>query len=798
MAIMRRGGRQQFSATIWPGFVDAMTALLMILMFVLTIFMIVQFVLQKKITTQDTQLNYLSQQVSSLAKALGLEQQKSDGLETRVEQLDSKLSEAKSADEVKSALIATLSQQTKSQQKKLQQYEAQVTSFEAQVASLLAEQKRLNVSNADLQSKLAKGQSDKAAWQARISDVEAEKLRVMTQKEALQLALAKARDEIDASAEAARLAAAKRAAMEALIAQTKATLAKRETTLQTALAALEETRGALGKSKGNVSDLEAQLTKLAAELDRQKTAQASAAAENAQTIAALQARINVLQKGLSDSEKQKLAVQAAAKALQDRLAKSQTSLSEAEKKRLAEAAAAQALRQKLADTSARLTEKEKARLAEAAAAQALREKLKNANDELTAMTLALEEQRKKAEDTLTLLAAARVARKKVDTLLAAALLAEDKAKAATKAAKDNAAAIEADAGKKIAALQGDKAALAARVATLEGDKSRMKDRLAALVAKLENKGKETATLQANAEKTRKDLEQRLAAALAAKLAAEKDASVMLSKAEQRRVLLAEANDLLRKEKALSAADQRKITLLNQQTASLHKQLNELQGLLDEAKAKDSAAQVQIKALGSNLNIALARVAAEEKRVAEEQRRVAEEQRRRAQLEEEKRIRLEKEAKNLKKFKSEFFGKMRDILANQKGVKIVGDRFVFSSEVLFAKGSADLSDAGRQEIAKIARLISAVKDKIPPDIDWILRVDGHTDDTPLKGNGEFKDNWQLSQARALSVVRYMVDQLGFPPNRLAAAGFGQYQPINPAHTEAARAQNRRIELKFTER
>jgi len=783
MAIMRRGGRQQFNASIWPGFVDAMTALLMILMFVLTIFMIVQFVLREKITTQDTQLNYLSQQVSSLARALGLEQQKSDGLQTQVEQLDSKLGDAKSAAEVQSRLIATLSQQTRNQHAKIRKYEAQVTSFEAQVASLLAEQSRLTAAKSSLEAEVSKGQSANAALQARISDVEAEKLRAITEKEALQLALAKARDEIDASAEAARLAAAKRAAMEALIEKTKATLAKRETSLQAALAALNDTRGTLGtmqgalgktkgeldRSKGTVSDLEARIAQLAADLDRQKKADENAA----QTIARLKARIEVLQTGLNDTEKQKLAVEAAAQQLRDQLAASKTSLSEQEKAQLAEAAAAEVLRRKLADTTTKLTAEEKSRLVEAAAAAALRAKLKNANDELTAMTLALEEQRKRAEDTLTLLAAAKLARKKVDAVLAAALLARDRATADASKAKE-----------KIGALNGEKAGLDARIAALEGDKKQMQDRLAALVARLEEKGKENAKLQASGQATQKDLEKRLAAALAATVAAQKDASVMLSKAEQRRILLAEANDMLSKEKAISAKSQRKIALLNAQTADLKKQLNQLQGLLDAAKAKDEASKVQIDALGSNLNIALARVAAE--------------QRRRAQLEEAARKRLEKEAKNLKKFKSEFFGKMRDILANQKGVTIVGDRFVFSSEVLFPTGSAELSDAGKQEIAKIAHLIKAVESKIPPEIDWILRVDGHTDDRPLAGTGEFKDNWQLSQARALSVVRYMVNSLGFPPSRLAAAGFGQYRPINPAHTEAARAQNRRIELKFTER
>ncbi|NBT31491.1 MAG: peptidoglycan-binding protein, partial [Rhodobacteraceae bacterium] len=131
-------------------------------------------------------------------------------------------------------------------------------------------------------------------------------------------------------------------------------------------------------------------------------------------------------------------------------------------------------------------------------------------------------------------------------------------------------------------------------------------------------------------------------------------------------------------------------------------------------------------------------------------------------------------------------------------QIVGDRFVFSSEVLFPPGSADLSEAGKAEIAKVAALLRQIAAGVPEGIDWVIRVDGHTDDVPLSGTGRYRDNWELSQGRALSVVRYMVDNEGIPPNRLAANGFGEFQPINTADTDAARAQNRRIELKLTER
>jgi chemotaxis protein MotB len=169
----------------------------------------------------------------------------------------------------------------------------------------------------------------------------------------------------------------------------------------------------------------------------------------------------------------------------------------------------------------------------------------------------------------------------------------------------------------------------------------------------------------------------------------------------------------------------------------------------------------------------------------------------ARLEEEA-LRLEAEAADLARFKSTFFGELRDILEGQDRIRIDGDRFIFNSEVLFAPGSADLSEAGKAEIANIADILRVIAEEIPDGIDWFIRVDGHTDNVPIRPGGRFADNWELSQARALSVVRFMSEDLGIDPRRLAANGFGEFQPINPLNTPEARAQNRRIEMKLTER
>jgi chemotaxis protein MotB len=238
------------------------------------------------------------------------------------------------------------------------------------------------------------------------------------------------------------------------------------------------------------------------------------------------------------------------------------------------------------------------------------------------------------------------------------------------------------------------------------------------------------------------------------------------------------------EQAQSGENARRVVLLNEQIAALRGQLGELQGLLDASSARDVAANVRLDALGTQLNTALAQVAAE--------------QRRRAELEAAERKRLEAEAQKLESFRSEFFGQLREVLAGRDGVRIVGDRFVFSSEVLFQQGSAELAPEGRQQIAGVVATLREVSGQIPDGIDWIIRVDGHTDATPLSGLGEFADNWELSLARALSVVRFMQDDLGFPPGRMAATGFGEWQPVAEGNSDAAQAQNRRIELKLTER
>lgn len=215
------------------------------------------------------------------------------------------------------------------------------------------------------------------------------------------------------------------------------------------------------------------------------------------------------------------------------------------------------------------------------------------------------------------------------------------------------------------------------------------------------------------------------------------------------------------EKKLSARALAQVEVLNQQIAALRRQLAAIEQSLDVSEKKDKESQARIAELGQRLNVALAQ------RVQE-----------------------------LSRYRSDFFGKLREILGNRPDVRVVGDRFVLQSELFFDTGKADLKPEAKAELDKVGGALVELEKQIPADIAWVLRVDGHTDVRPITG-GVFKSNWDLSAARAISVVQYLVAK-GVSPQRLVAAGFGEYQPIEVGTTEDAYKRNRRIEFKLTER
>ena len=736
MALKRPGSR--FEASIWPGFVDAMTALLLILFFVISIFMIDQFTLRETITDQDLELDDLSSQIeqqdlelndlstlignkedelkklsteilskekrldnltseisekdlklnslssivteqdlelddlslqlSDLASALGLERLRANGIEEDLGKTKDILNEAEDQISLHLATISNLTKKSSIQIEKIDGYKLQID-------SLLSDKLQLENFNQDLAINKSALELQIAGLLLAKSKLEAKNIDTINKKKAIELALVRARNEINEREEVARLAAAKREALELLIVKLQNEGELRAEEITSIRKVLSETEKARLVEQAAAENLKQKLKSTSDELTSLLFANSKLEAENNNTLN----EKNVIELALASARNeinQQVESARLAAAKREALELLIVKLQNESKLQLAEESS----------ISETLTETEKRRLAEAAAAELLREKLKNANTELTAMSLALEAERKEAEITLTKIAAANALEKSLKI----------------------------------------------------------------------------------------------------------DLSKSFTEVERQAALIAEANSLVEKEKDISITAQRKLALLNTQTSQLRNQLNELQGLLDESKEADSKAQIQLKSLGTDLNLALARVAAEQRKVAAEQKKIAE-------LEAKEKLRFAEEAKDLRKFRSQFFGELRKVMEGQEGVRIVGDRFVFSSEVLFSVGSANLGSLGKTEINKVAKIINQIAGEIPDGIDWILRVDGHTDRIPFSGFGkDYKDNWELSQARALSVVRYLMDDLKIPANRLAANGFGEFQPIDDRDTPEAYKTNRRIELKFTEK
>ncbi len=559
--LTRRSG-ERFTTNIWPGFVDAMTAILLILMFILSIFMIVQSVLRDTISSQkieldeqETELSQLGNNLEDLRNQLGMLKTEKSNLQILSSEQKAKLTRQEAQLQEKINLLTKL-------RNDMTIAEAKITDFKSQVASLIA--KRLEL-NENLKLEMEKTS------------------REISNREAAEMALAAARDTISQKISQEKMMAASNEALEQLV----------------------------KKLKFENKALENLTEEKEIELSRVKD------------------KMESINRDLTDAEKQRVLEQYAIRNLQESLI---------EKK-----------------------------------------------EELALITLTIEEERKKALETLKLLAASREAQRIL---------------------KERADKFE----KK-----------------LSGNDTILKEKDLAL----------------------------------------REARLRLSVQEEK-----------------AKASIQEVASLTLQTNSLKERLKELTGILDATIEKDFSNNVEIKSLGAKLNAALAKVASEQKI--------------RAELEEKERKRLENETKNLREYRSVFFGRLKKILGDIEGIDVVGDRFVFSSEVLFDRGSADIGLEGKLQLDTISNVLKDISQKIPEDINWILRVDGHTDKTPVSENSIFKDNWELSQARSLSVVKYMIDNHEIDPKRMYAAGFGEHQPISSSDLKEDLAKNRRIEFKLTER
>ncbi len=721
--------------------------------------MVIQFVLRETITGQESELDALAAEIVAISEALGLEKAKVVELEGELGILTSTLDATEATNNQQSLLIESLNSKNQENKAALDSALIQITQFETEVAKLLAAQ---------------------AASRMQIDQLQNERKSMIDEQEALALTLAQARDEINLAEQEARLRAAEREALQALIRS----------------------------------------------LEREKTE--------------------------------------ATKVFEDQS-------------------------NEIQELKVALDDEEAAKLIEAAAAAELRRRLKEADTELTAMTLTLEEERKRAEQTLTLLAAVDAAKLEIEDNLRQTIIALEAANLKIGNNKTELKILEENAQSSDAELEEIKVALAASLARqqrLELELSNLGKNISQqavavkdfneklmlaendLAVALLNLGEERLNWQAReaesireignlrsklsdalaarwvSAQSQKEAVDNLKRVLAAKLVSDKLNEEKVSNFKQKEILLQKAEQQLQEQskKLSNTSDsllksQRETALLNQQVLELRRQLSSLQSLLTLSEEKDRDEEIQLQNLGNRLNAALARVASEErkKRQLEQSLRLEieaklneitilnsnlisskvdlERAETKAQLEEDKRIKLEvaefqrlqadrerlkTQATELERYKSDFFGRIRELVEGRDGIKIVGDRFVFSSEVLFDVGKANLSLPGRLEIQKVAVILNQIVEEIPKNLNWIIRVDGHTDNTSMVSGAEFKDNWELSQARALSVVRFMISDLGLPKTRLAATGFGEFQPISSGSSPEDLAQNRRIEIKLTEK
>ena len=287
-----------------------------------------------------------------------------------------------------------------------------------------------------------------------------------------------------------------------------------------------------------------------------------------------------------------------------------------------------------------------------------------------------------------------------------------------------------------------------------GEKDRMEAAISELTSALQESEQSVASLKGDLENTG----QRMASLQETLIEEQRRNSEALADMQSR---YQESKSALVQERELTGKQRDTLDLLNQQIAAIRNQLAALNEALETAERKDEENQVKISDLGKRLNVALAG-----------------------------------KVQELAKYRSEFFGRLREVLGDRKDIRVVGDRFVFQSEVLFDSGSDALALEGQAQLDRFAQTLLEIATRIPESLDWILRIDGHTDLVHIS-NERFRSNWELSSARAISVVKFLV-KAGIPPNRLAATGFGEFSPLDQKKDANAFRRNRRIEVKLTQR
>ena len=737
------------STNYWPGFVDALTTLLLVFVFLLVVFVLAQVLLSQSITGKDETIGRLNRQVRELSDLLSLERQANASLRLDIAQLSSSLqSTVAERDQLQLDLQSArdradgLSQQLARTESELEAAQGSDTVARDNLLARLAEIESLNRDLAALRQLRNELERQVAGLADSVEDLRAERAQLTGD-------LQRSRDrgeglEQDVDAARGRIAA-----------------------LETELAALRERADGLAAelaaSRDRVAELQAQLEgaqQQGRDLEGRLASSEGEAGRLAGELDVARRRIAALEGELATAGRRAAALERTIEQRDDEIAGLEKALADlnGRNRALAEALA-EARRQ--ADTLTGEVETARSR------GGALQEELDEAR--LRVSELERELERRRAE-MVSLSSDLELARSRIAEL-------EDRSAEATAAAERQQAAL-GDAAARVAELEREARTARATIErlTAELDTSRqanaaIAERLAAARAELEERGRQLdAARDEAAARTAElgDLRDR-SKALQAELADERERTILQQEEIEARDI--RLSDLMARYRAVerdrqaavatSAERGDRLDLLSRQLEILRSEVSRLAAALDAARERQEDSSATIVELRTQLNRAL----------------------------------LEK-VEELARYRSEFFGRLRQILAGRENIEVVGDRFVLQSEVLFDSGSAQLGPGGREELNKVAEILLDIIDDIPDEIDWILRVDGHTDQRPI-ATERFPSNWELSSARAVSVVKALAEQ-GIPRDRLAATGFGEFQPIDPTYVEEAYRRNRRIEFKLTER
>ncbi len=756
MLIRRSGNR--YTTSIWTGFVDVMTALLLVLIFLITIFLLFQFVLTSNATLLEAEIETLDDQISDSEHALmGLRKELTDR-SRRIVLLESRIANQETA-------LANLQATTIAQTQSLAERDAHLQRAVAQAADLQASLDARTTRIAVLEENLDSSRQQSSDLETRLAGLISERNAMAGETDRLARMLAEARDEQIWLAEQLAAARAEEETRRTAVAVLqRASDAAREE-LDATAGALTRSTDALERSRDRVARLEVRITEL-------ENSIVAGSVEFDALESRLQSTLTELERIGARYEQSQLAFQereATIGSLETRVADLQARLQE----RARQVAAQDAL----------LGEQETALLASTQGIEQLQSDL--ASRDTTIAGLESEVVQMESERLQSAALASRRATELAATIgsletRVADLQARLQERARQVAAQDallgeqETALLASTQG--IEQLQSDLASRDTTIAGLESEVVQMESERLQSAALASRRATELAELAARFDDSE--------TALALERQLSREQARALADLEARLLSLGDQLQISEAERAalLSSGDGALATIeaLQAQVNVLQRDIALLTASLLESEDREAERAIQVSNLGARLNAALAEAAATRQQLLASETR-------------EKEL-LASEAAELRRYRSRFLAELRDLVERRADMQIVGDRFVFSSEVLFRQGSFILTERGREEIRDVASVILDLSEEIPPTVDWVLRVDGHTDNLPVRSGQAYRDNWELSQARALSVVRYLIDELGFPPGRLAATAFSEYRPVSP---DSSRAQNRRIEFKLTE-